>query len=230
LSFDRYFLSGPSYRARLGSLGSGWTHSYEITLQKRSDASVVINGPSGFDRIFEADGQGGYKAGAGDYGRLTSLPDSEFVLVEQNGFQTHFRSDGRFDFIEDTNGNRIQIGYDAQRNVTSATEVFAGAATGRTLAFSYTTVRSEPRLARVIGSLGLEIAYEYDEWGNLVESARGGRVERYEYSIDNPLDRHNLVAYTDPNGHVSDTSTSGTRRSRGRHPILWPQRKGSSSG
>ncbi|MGH9336002.1 MAG: hypothetical protein ACRD21_19880, partial [Vicinamibacteria bacterium] len=106
-------------------------------------------------------------------------------------------------FIEDPNGNRIEIQYDGQRNVIGAREVFRGGTPGRSLSFLYTTVRGEPRIQRVEGPLDLEIAYGYDEWGNLVKASRGERIESYAYSADNPLDRHNLVAYTDPNGNVT---------------------------
>jgi integrase len=52
------------------------------------------------------------------------------------------------EFIEDPNGNRIEIVYDAQRNAVEAKEVFGGVP-ARSLVLSYTTIRGEPRLERL---------------------------------------------------------------------------------
>jgi YD repeat-containing protein len=195
LSFDRYFLPGPSYRARLGSLGRGWTHSYEITLLERSDGSVVINGPSGFDRIFEPDGQGGYKAAAGDNGRLTSLPDEEFLLGEQNGLQTHFRSDGRFDSIEDTNGNRIFASYDAQGKL-----VVLAHSNGDRFRLEYDAAG---RLVKLTDHANRVTRYTYDATGEHLLSVTqpGNEITTYSYLTGaGVLKDHSLLTISRPGG------------------------------
>ena len=79
-------------------------------------------------------------------------------------------------------------------------EVFADPSVGRSLSFQYERVR-ESLGSVVTGPLGLRIDYGYDQWANLISVTRDERVEYYKYSIDHPLDRHNLVTYTDPNGN-----------------------------
>jgi YD repeat-containing protein len=75
---------------------------------------------------------------------------------------------------------------------------------GRSLYFEYTSVLGEPRINLVTGPLGLEIQYEYDAYANLVGMTRGTRVESYEYSTEQVVDRHNLTAYVDPNGNRTE--------------------------
>ncbi len=200
-------------RSSSGEVGAGWSMNYFSTLII-TGCGWTVRGGDGSGQTFLREGnefvpQNGYHT------ELVENPDGSFDFFTKGRVRYHYKDVELFagetlfggrptlEFIEDPNGNRIQIGYDAQRNVTSATEVFAGGAEGRTLSFFYKNVRGEPRLSRVEGPLSLAVTYEYDEWGNLVEVTREERVERYEYSLDNPLDRHNLVAYTDPNGNVT---------------------------
>ncbi len=196
-----------------GVVGAGWSMNYLSTLVI-TDCGWTIRGGDGSGQSFTREGSE-FVPQKGYHTELVRNDDGSFDFFTKGRIRYHYKDVELFageplyggrptlDFIEDPNGNRIQIGYDAQRNITSATEVFAGGTRGRTLSFFYATVRSEPRLTRVEGPLGLEITYEYDERGNLVKVTRDERVERYGYSIDNPLDPHNLVAYTDPNGNVT---------------------------
>ena len=207
LSFERYFLPGLSYRARLGSMGRGWTHSYEITLQKRSDGSVVINGPSGFDRTFESDGSGGYSAGAGDYGGLTALPDNEFLLTEQSGMKIRFRSDGRFDSIEDTNGNRIMASYDAQGRLVAVVH-----SNGDRFRLAYD---ANGRLVSLTDHAGRVTAYAYDATSEHLLSVTGpdGRTTAYTYIAGTGvLKDHHISSIARPGGF----QTSFTYDSLGR--------------
>jgi RHS repeat-associated protein len=196
-----------------GLVGAGWSMNYFSTLVI-TDCGWTIRGGDGSGQSFTRVGDE-FVPQKGYHTELVQNDDGSFDFFTKGRIRYHYKDVALFggeplyggrptlDFIEDPNGNKIRIGYDAQRHITSATEVFAGGTSGRALSFSYATVRGEPRLARVEGPLGLEVAYEYDEWGNLVKATRGERVERYEYSVDNPLDPHNLVAYTDANGNVT---------------------------
>jgi YD repeat-containing protein len=195
LSFERYFLPSPSHRGVLGSLGRGWTHSYEITLQQRSDGSVVINGSSGFDRTFASDGQGGYKAGAGDYGRLTPEPDGEFLLTEQSGLQTRFLGNGKFHSIADTNGNRILAGYDAQGRLVAVIQ-----SNGDRFLLDHD---ASGRLVKLTDHAGRETHFAYDGTGEHLTSVTGpdGRTTTYGYQTGTGvLKDHLLLSISPPGG------------------------------
>jgi YD repeat-containing protein len=54
--------------------------------------------------------------------------------------------------------------------------------------------------------LGVAVDYEYDEWGNLKEVRRNGPPlwrERYQYTVVNVRDRHQMLEVIDANGHVT---------------------------
>ncbi len=110
---------------------------------------------------------------------------------------------------------------------------------GRSLTFEYTSVLGEPRIHRVTGPLGLEILYAYDEYANLVGVTRGTRVEQYEYSTEQVVDRHNLTAYVDPNLHRTEyvyfpdgalfPGEQGDEWAQGKHEFVKEVRRGGGS-
>jgi RHS repeat-associated protein len=195
LSFERYFLPSPSYRARVGALGRGWTHSYEITLQERSDGAVVVNGPEGFDRFFEPDGSGGYMASPGDYATLVAEGEGTFLLREKDGLLYHFRPDGLFDYIEDANVNRITPQYGPDGKLAEV----AGSS-GDRLTFTYD---ANGRLASVTDHAGRTTTYSYDAAGEHLLSATGpdGEVTSYAYiTAEGALRDHSLTSVFLPGG------------------------------
>jgi len=195
LSFDRCFPPDPSHRALLGALGRGWTHSYDITLQKRSDGAVVVNGSSGFDRIFESDGSGGSKAGTGDRGTLTALPDGEFLLTEQSGLKVRFRADGLFADIKDTNGNALYASYNAQGRLVSVIH-----SSSDRIRFEYNTAG---RLVKVIDPAGRATVYAYDPSGEHLVSVTtpDGQVTSYAYITGaGVLTNHLMTSIIRPGG------------------------------
>lgn len=195
LSFERYFLPGPSYRAREGALGRGWTHSYENTLRKRSDGTIVINGPEGFDRFFQPDGDGSYVASPGDYAALTAEADGEFLLREKDGLQYHFQKDGLFDFIQDPNGNRTTAQYDPDERLAQVSH-----SSGDSFTFEYNT---DGRLVSLTDHANRTTAYDYDDSGeHLLSVTRpDGEVTSYTYIAgEGLLADHNLTSTTRPGG------------------------------
>jgi YD repeat-containing protein len=196
LSFERYFVPEPVRRARLGPLGRGWMHSYQIRLYERSDGSIAIHGPSiGFDRSFQPDGSGGYLAGAGDNATLTAQPGGEFLLTEKNGLQIllPFRRPVAVDAgLQYQPSDRS---YDAEgRMVRSPTPA---ATISR---FEYD---SAGRLVQVIDHADRATHYAYDASGEHLLSVTGpdGEVDHYTYLTGaGPLLDHHLTSITRPGG------------------------------
>jgi len=195
LSFERWFLPRPSYRARLGALGRGWTHSYEITLQECSDETVVINGPAGFDRTFYPDEHGGYIGNSGDYGTLSLVLDGAFKLIEKDGLIYHFHATGLFDYIEEPNGNRITAAYDGSGRLTQVTH-----SSGDNFIFTYYT---SGRLATLTDHAGRVTFYAYDDLQeHLITVTRpDGQATTYDYiTSEGFLRNHCLTSITRPGG------------------------------
>ncbi len=213
LTFERYFLPQPVRRARLGPLGRGWMHFYQITLYERSDGSVAIHGPSiGFDRSFQPDGRGGYRAAPGDHATLVALSDGEFRLTEQNGLEYRFHADGQWHWIEDTNGNRLTASYDSQGRLIAITH-----SSGDQFAFEYD---SAGRLVTLIGQAGRATYYAYDATGEhlLSVTAGGGQSTSYTYVTGaGPLLDHHLASITYPGDLQVQFVYDGLGRLAGHH-------------
>jgi hypothetical protein len=111
LTFSRIFPQSISARYQLGAFGRGWSHNWNVSLSTAADGTVTIHEPNGASRIFQPDSRpgGGYFAMEGDHATLTSLGGGAFTLREQDGDLRAFRTDGKLDYIEYTNGNRITI-------------------------------------------------------------------------------------------------------------------------
>ena len=194
-----------------GVMGAGWAMNYFSTLKISSCAWTVVGGDGSGQRFTPSGEQ--FIPQKGYHTELVRNGDGSFDFFTKGRIKYRYRDAALFlgdsvfagrptlEFIEDPNGNRLELVYDAQRNITQVKEVFQGGVEGRSLFFEYELVRGVERLSRVTGPMGLEVSYAYDDHGNLVEARRDERVERYDYAIGNPIDPHNLVTYIDPNGN-----------------------------
>ena len=70
----------------------------------------MLHGPGGVDRFFTKNPNGTYTGWIGDHGVL-ALAGGLYRLVETDQTVWQFRTDGRLDFVQDTNGNRVTLGY-----------------------------------------------------------------------------------------------------------------------
>src|SRR5262249_30812483 len=116
LGFSRVFSNSIAGHYQEGPLGRGWYHSWQDSLLREPDGTVVIQGAAGARRRFAPTRRAftplvDYYAQPGDHGTLTNAPGGAYRLREANGLLRGFRADGKLDFVEDTNGNRITAGY-----------------------------------------------------------------------------------------------------------------------
>ena len=192
-----------------GAMGAGWSFNYMSTLII-TGCGYTIRGGDGTGQRFIKNGNE-FIPQKGYHTTLVENPDGSYDFYTKGRVRYHYMDDLvlennplyggalSLDYIEDTNGNRINVGYDNERKITEVREVFADETEGRSLGFQYNTVLGEPRVVRITGPMGLEIIYTYDALANLVSVTRAERIQGYEYSVTSTLDRHNLTAYTDPN-------------------------------
>ena len=172
LAFGRRFPQAISQRYETGPLGRGWSHNWDYSLDVGDDGTVTINGPGGTRRVFLPDIRGGYFSQPGDYATLTDLGGGAFSLREKGGLLTEFRSDGKLDYVEDTNGNRITAGYSGEQ-LTSLTH-----SSGATLLLDYD---AQGMITSVTDPLGpgdeddRVTVYSYDTSAEHLES-----VQRYD--------------------------------------------------
>jgi RHS repeat-associated protein len=182
LVFSRKFANGIVPRWRLGALGRGWVHNWEVYIQVLSNGDVVLRGPGGVERFFRFVGGEYYAPSPGDQGRL-GLGGGAFRLTEADQTVWQFRADHQLDFVQDSNANRITLGYqDGQ--LTALTH-----SNRRQLLLAYD---AQGRLWHLTDPLGpgadddLVTTYEYDPVGEHLTTVikPGGRVTRYGYITD----------------------------------------------
>src|SRR5262249_47656983 len=119
LVFGRQFYQSISGRYRMGTLGRGWVSNWDINAT--TDASGDVNvSDAGVPRTFTMQPDGTFLALPGDHGTLL-LTEGVYQLRETDGTITRFRADGKLDYVQDTNGNRITAGYNAGGQLVSLT-------------------------------------------------------------------------------------------------------------
>ncbi|MEW6741715.1 MAG: LamG-like jellyroll fold domain-containing protein [Planctomycetota bacterium] len=176
ISFSRAFPASLIGRYHLGSLGRGWSHNWEYLLEVAEDGTVTITGPGGSRRIFQPDVRGGYFAMEGDHGTLTGEGGGVFSLQEASGFLRVFRPDGKLDYAEDTNGNRITCTYSG--DLLTRLE----RPSGQYLEITY---GADDRIQTVTDPDGRTTTFSYDGTNEHLQSVSyfDGSVVSYSYSL-----------------------------------------------
>lgn len=146
-------------RYNQGFLGRGWTFPFEITATEDSDGNVTVKS-SGILRFFRKQADGNYLNQPGDEATLTKVGNT-FQIREQGGGLLAFGADGKLDFIEDTNSNRITATYTGNQ----LTRI--DSTNGDNLNFSY---NSQNRISQVVDQAGRSTTYSYDPTGELLLS------------------------------------------------------------
>ncbi|TVQ96246.1 MAG: hypothetical protein EA399_16215, partial [Desulfovibrionales bacterium] len=206
--FERVFLQPISRRFVLGDMGRGWTHNWRQSLTVREDETVVISDLTGTPRIFNPDSRyaGRYLAQPGDEGVLRAV-DGGFRLTEQSGGVQFYR-DGKLEYVEDTNGNRITCTY-AGDQLTRLSH-----SAGGRLDFTYTPAGY---IASVTDHHGRRTGYSYTGEHLTSVQAYDGRTITYTYDTAAGPRRHALTTIVLPDGVRLTYDYDG----RGRLSAVW---------
>ncbi|MBU1710826.1 MAG: hypothetical protein KKE17_12535, partial [Proteobacteria bacterium] len=190
LTFGRYFSSSINNRHKTGVMGQGWTHSWQISAIEESDGNVIISRMNNLSR-YGLDIRGGYFSPAGDYTKL-SKSAGIFTLTHPNGFIEKFRVDGKFDYLEDLNGNRITAEYTGSGLLSRLVH-----SSGQFLTFGYGGANHITSVTDQTG--GLSVTYAYDsEYLALVTDVLGRSTE-YTYHQEG-ASAHAMATVFSPDG------------------------------
>ena len=197
--FERVYSEPISQRYALGSLGRGWSHNWEIAIEAGTNGDIIVIGKAGSRREFHEPlawhaPYGEYLADAGDYGKLTSLGGGVFSLRETDGTLYMFRSDGKLDYVQDSNSNRITVAYTSGR-LSALTH-----SSGRSLQIAY---NGSGRISTITDSFSRQTTFTYDGSGEHLRSVReyDGRTTSYSYlSGQGAAKEHALSLITLPGG------------------------------
>ncbi|MDR1797551.1 MAG: DUF6531 domain-containing protein [Clostridiales Family XIII bacterium] len=171
-----------------GSLGPGWTHSFDIRLHE-ADGSAHIAYGDGRWESFEEAGDGRYAAPAGRRALLARAEGGGHTLTLLDSMGRYvFDGGGRLTELVDRNGNRTACTYDGAGRLSSVS------GPGGALSFSY---GEGGLLAAVSDGTGRRATFAYE--GGLLASAThpSGAVHGYGYDGKGRLSR-----LTDPLGTV----------------------------
>jgi RHS repeat-associated protein len=160
LTFDRVYRQSISSRFAVGDLGRGWTHNWDTIATTDTDGKVTIRS-GGSIRTFEKRSDNTYRAQDGDYGTL-KLQSGIYRLEEQGGLARVFQSDGKLGYVEETNGNRITLGYTGTQ-LTSLNH-----SNGDKFSLNY---NPQGRISTLTDQAGRITTYAYDGTGETLLSA-----------------------------------------------------------
>jgi RHS repeat-associated protein len=218
LTFERTYHQPLSERFRLGPLGRGWTDQWDSSATADAQGNVTIE-RRGAIRFFQGLSNGTYQGLPGDDATLT-LQAGSYRLRETDGSLSVYRTDGLLDYVQDTHGNRITLGYvngrlttlthssgahfslhyNAQGRIDQLTDEAGGITT-------YTYDPSGEHLLRVSGPNGTT-AYTY-------ATGLGAAREHALTSITNPDNTHLFFNYDDRGRLI------GQHRDGGLEPITY---------
>ncbi|HEY1378789.1 MAG TPA: RHS repeat-associated core domain-containing protein [Gemmataceae bacterium] len=195
IRLTRVFSTSTVGRYEQGPFGRGWAWAdgWDRSVTLEPDGTAVVSGLDGHDRRFEPDARfaGRYFAQAGDHATLSGLVGGAFVLREPDGLVTRFRSDGRVDYVEDPNGNRVTATWTG----TQLTRLTHSA--GQFLQITYTA----GRITGLTDQAGRTVVYTYDPAGEHLLAVQGidGQTTHYTYSTAAGASAHGLlsIAYPD---------------------------------
>jgi RHS repeat-associated protein/uncharacterized repeat protein (TIGR01451 family) len=193
LAFVRVAPSPIEQRLRLGALGRSWAHIYDHTIRVDPDGAVAIRQPWGQERRFLAGANGAFSPAAADEHASLTQTAQGYLLRERDGSVLTF-SAGRLDHVDDTNGNRLTMGY------TGGALTSVAHSDGDRLAIDYD---ANGRIARVVDPAGRATLYHYDAAGEHLDAVDepGGRTTTYaHHPADGSPAAHALSSLAEPAG------------------------------
>ncbi|MBI5748485.1 MAG: hypothetical protein HZA00_05110 [Nitrospinae bacterium] len=199
-----------------GHIGTGWTHSYDITLKEFSDGSILFR--EGNDRRLYTLSGSNYINQAGDYSTLIKNVDATYLLTKKDGVKYIFDTASKLTKVEDRLGNTMTFVYTGN-NLTEITD-----SVGRKTTLSYDSnnrltqlithnsqlttfsYNSSGYLTAVTDSAGYSWTYTYDDNGfMLTKSDTEGNVVTYTYdsegrviSSTDSAGKTKTISYTSP--------------------------------
>jgi RHS repeat-associated protein len=199
LALDRTFGSSIAGRGSAGMFGLGWTTSWQASLSVDSDSGNVSLNAGGGQAYFVKQINGTYLDTAGEYGALTH--STIYTFANTAGTRYVFLANDSLDYVQDANGNRITLGYNAESQLTTLTYSSTTnlAQPGAQLALSYNL---QGLVSQVADNTGDVWSYQYDVFGHLTSvTAPGNLTTTYIYDTGNNAETANaLLSITTPDG------------------------------
>lgn len=159
-----------------GTLGIGWSHNYEISLQAENNSLIVAGGDGRRERFIKK-GENTYISAFGSYDKITETKNG-YAYFKKKGDTLLFDGFGRLISIQNKSGHALTFFYEDDRLVG------VSAGENRRLTYIY---NSDGLLAEVNDSMGRKVSLSYN--GDLLTEvvAADGAADHYEYDEENRL-------------------------------------------
>jgi YD repeat-containing protein len=198
LAIDRTFSSSISSRYKQSIFGPGWATSWQTSLSTDAFRNVTIDS-GGTPGYFFKQPNGSYLDIAGEYGTLTGSGGS-YTFTDTAGTQYVFRTSIQLDYEQDTDGNRITLGYNAENQLVALT--YSNPSDPSQQAEQLTLTYQSGVVSQIADGTGDTWTYNYDATGHLQSViAPGNLTTSYTYDTStNPQTEGALLSVTYPDG------------------------------
>lgn len=179
-------------RHQLGALGYGLPDPTRLRIDTNAQGDVIMT-VGQIQRAFRPQRGGGWQGMPGDEAQLTQSAGA-FTLREKDGVRFVFWPDGKLNYVEDPNNNRVTANY------TGAQLTGFSNTGGDVVTFTY---NAQGRLSAVTDAVGRVTTYVYDAPGqHLINIVRPEGTITYTHVISsNPLVNHAIASVTTPDGN-----------------------------
>jgi RHS repeat-associated protein/uncharacterized repeat protein (TIGR01451 family) len=227
LAIGRTFVSTIDGRYTPGIFGLGWVTSWEAALSTDSSGNVTINSGGSVGFFFHQP-NGTYLNTDGEYGTLTNT-GGVYTYTDAAGTQHVFLANGQLNYVQDTNGNRITLGYNAQNQLVTLTYSNPADPTQATEQLTL-TYSGQGLVSQVADGTGNTWAYQYDSAGHLLSvTGPGNLTTSYTYDTGSNAETANAllsITYSDGSqrNFTYDPATgrlTGTSQNGGANPIAF---------
>ena len=199
LKFERFYNSQSEFS---GSLGRGWTHTYELdVILAEAGGLVGVRRASGQVLYFKDNGDNTFTPPKGAHNQLI-LSGGQYLFKTIEDITYTFNGEGNLLFIKDIHDNQLTMQYqsvDFPEQLTGVEDDF-----GRTLQFEYNY--NTGLLNKMTDPASREYIYAEDAAGvgNLyqVTYPTDTDPEIITYQYGDSADPYNLTAIIDENGHT----------------------------
>jgi RHS repeat-associated protein len=196
---------------RRGSLGRGWTHAYDMGIERDAIGRILVRTETGFRVPFDVvEDTGEILTPPGITSELRRVDGGGYELTRRDGRVVTFDSDGRATALRDRNGLTTTLTYDEAGRLTAVTDpvdrsltltwegermVGASLPDGRAVTYRY----EADLLVEVVDLRGNSERYAYDAAGRISEIVdnNGNLVVRHTYD-----DANRVVSQTNGLGHT----------------------------
>ncbi|MFM7441466.1 MAG: hypothetical protein ACKO2V_23190, partial [Snowella sp.] len=191
LTFNRTFYQSIAERYHLGSLGRGWASQWDLRATTNSQGDVIIRSVGDLQRLFEKQTDGTFLE---DGGAKVTITNGQYTLKESSGLVSFFGTDGKLNYVQDTNANRITLQY-TNSQLTKLVHT-----NGDSLTLIY---NSQGRINRITDTAGQATTYTYNSTGENLLSVTGvdGTIT-YTYDTGTvAAKKHSLLSVTSDLGY-----------------------------